>query len=191
LLGLWIITAWGTEERLMWHTAGRKPVSASPAPSVPRLRLGPVPSDRTVLGGGWWPRSADPAAELPGLIRAIDDRYGRVTRLLLGPAGWHSQPRWLGGAGRAVPLDWFPGQPAGLLTAFWAGDRADLLVVPPGTAEAGALAAMDLAAQAVSLIRVPEILAALTSPAQPAGTELELSVWESEGGRLAGRADVT
>jgi hypothetical protein len=50
---------------------------------------------------------------------------------------------------------------------------------------------MDVAAQAVSLIRVPDILAALTSAAQPAGTELELSIWESEGGRLAGHADAT
>jgi hypothetical protein len=173
----------------MWNTTRRKPVSASSAPSVPRLRLGPAPSHRTLLDGGWWPRSADPVAELPGLIRAIDDRWGRVTRLMLGPAGWDSQPRWLGGAGRAVPLDWFPGQPAGLLTAFCAGDRVDLLVIPPGIAEADAIGAMDLAAQAVSLIRVPDILATLTSPAQPAGTELELSIWESEGGRLAGHSD--
>jgi Family of unknown function (DUF5994) len=175
----------------MWNTAGRKPVFAGSALSVPRLCLVPVPSRRTLLGGGWWPRSTDPVAELPGLIRAIDDRRGRVTRLMLGPAGWDSHPRWLGGAGRAVPLDWFPGQPADLLTAFCAGDRVDLLVVPPGTAEADALEAMDLASQAVNLIRVPDILATLTRPAQPAGTELELSVWESEGGRLASPTDVT
>jgi uncharacterized protein DUF5994 len=173
----------------MWNTSRRKPAFAGPALSVPRLRLGPVPSRRTLLGGGWWPRSADPVAELPGLLRTIDDRRGRVTRLMLGPAGWDSQPRWLGGAGRAVPLDWFPGQPAGLLTAFCDGDRVDLLVVPPGSAEAGALEAMDLAAQAVSLIRVPAILAILTSPAQPTETALELSVWESEGGRLASLTD--
>jgi hypothetical protein len=175
----------------MWNTAGRKPVFAGSALSVPRLRLGPAPSRRTLLGGGWWPRSADPVAELPGLIQAIDDRRGQVTRLMLGPAGWDSQPRWLGGAGRAVPLDWFPGQPAGLLTAFCNGDRVDLLVVPPSSAEADALEALDLAVQAVNLIRVPDILAALTSPAQPTETELELSVWESEGGRLASPTDAT
>ena len=175
----------------MRNTAARTPAFAGSGSSVPRLCLGPAPSRRPLLDGGWWPRSADPAAELPGLIRAIDDRRGRVTRLMLGPAGWDSQPRWLGGAGRAVPLDWFPGQPAGLLTAFCGDNHVDLLIVPPGTAEADALAAMDLAAQAVNLIRVPDILAALTSPAQPTETELELSVWESEGGRLADRADAT
>jgi hypothetical protein len=180
-----------TEDRLMWNTAGRKQVFASSAPSLLRLRLGSTPSHRTLLDGGWWPRSADPAAELPRLVRAIDDRCGRVTRLLLGPAGWDSQPRWLAGAGQVVTLDWFAGQPAGLLTAFCCANRVDLLVVPPGTTEADALRAMDLAAQAVNLIRVPDILATLTSPAQSAGTEFELSVWESEGGRLAGHTEAT
>src|SRR6185437_915798 len=173
----------GMEDQLMWRTAGSKPAPASSAPPVLRLRLGAAPSHRTALDGGWWPRSADPVAELPGLIRAIDDRYGRVTRLMLDPAGWHRQPRWLGVAGQVVSLDWFPGQPAGLLTAFCDGDRVDLLVVPPSSAEADALGALDLAAQAASLIRVPEILATVTSPAQPAETERELSPWESEGGR--------
>jgi len=115
----------------MWNTARNKASFAGSALSVPRLRLGPVSSRRTLLAGGWWPRSADPVAELPGLIRAIDDRRGLVTRLMLGPGGWDSQPRWLGGAGRAVPLDWFPGQPAGLVTAFGNGDPVDLLIVPP------------------------------------------------------------
>lgn len=173
----------------MWNTTGRKPVFGSSAPSVARLRLGPAPSRRALLDGGWWPRSADPVAELPGLIRVIDDRCSRVTRLMLNPAGWDSRPRWLGGAGRAVALDWFPGQPAGLLTAFCGDDRVDLLVVPPGTAGADALRAMDLATQAVSSIRVPDILASLTSPS--AATELEPSVLESEGGRPAGHADAT
>ena len=175
----------------MWNAARRKPAFGSSAPSVARLCLGLAPARRTLLDGGWWPRSADPAAELPGLISAIDDRRGRVTRVMLSPAGWDSQPRWLRGAGRAVPLDWFPGQPAGVLTVFCNGDRVDLLVVPPGSTEADALGAIDLAAQAVNFIRVPEILATLTSPARPTETELELSVWESEGGRPASLTDAT
>jgi len=171
--------------------AGCEPGPASPAPSVPRLRLGAALSRGTVLDGGWWPRSADPAAELPGLIAAIEDRCGRVTRLMLGPAGWASQPRRLGAAGRVVKVGWFPGQPARLLTAFCdSSGRVDLLVVPPGTAEADALAAMDLAAQAANLIHAPDILAAVAShPAPPEETEPALSVWESEGGQLAGHAE--
>jgi hypothetical protein len=35
------------------------------------------------------------------------------------------------------------------------------------------------------------LLTTLTSPAQPTETERELSVWESEGGRLASLTDAT
>ena len=128
-----------TGDRVVSHYAGRETAPASPAPSVPRLRLGAALSLGTPLDGIWWPRSSDPAAELPGLIAAVEGRCGRVTRLMLGPAGWDSRPRRLGAAGRVVKLGWFTGQPAGLLTALCgSGGRVDLLVVPPGTAEADA-----------------------------------------------------
>ena len=162
----------------------------SPAPSGPRLRLGAVLSHGTLLDGGWWPRSANPAAELPGLILAIEDRCGRVTRIMLGPAGWDSQPRRLAAAGRVVKIGWFPGQPTGLLTLFCGSSRIDLLVVPPGTAETDARAAMDLAAQAANHLHAPEIMAAVAGhPAPAAETEPALSAWESEGGQLAGHAE--
>ena len=180
----------GPSTEVMPEPAGGKPVLAGPVPSVPRLRLEPARSRRTLLDGGWWPRSGDPAAEFPGLIRAIDDRSGRVTRLMLGPAGWDSQPRRLSAAGRVVKLGWFTGQPAGLLTVFCGNNgRVDLLVVPPGTAEADAMAAMELAASAASRVHAPDILTTVTRrPAAPPQTEPELSVWENEGGRLAGDA---
>lgn len=172
--------------------ARHRPVFASSAPSVPRLRLGPTLSRRTLLDGGWWPRSGDPVAELPGLIGAIDDRCGPVRRIMLGPAGWDSRPLRLGAAGLVVRIGWFPGQPADLLTAFCGRNgRMDLLVIPPGTAEADALAAMDLAAQVDNHLHAPDILITNTShPALRAETELGLSVWESEGGRLAGHTEV-
>jgi hypothetical protein len=135
------------------ETAPASPVpSAPPALPAPRLRLAAALSRGTLLDGGWWPRSADPAAELPRLIAAIQDRHGQVTRLMLGPAGWDSQPRRLDAAGRVVKVGWFTGQPAGLLTAFCGGSsRVDLLVVPPGTA------------QAANHIHTPDILAAMAS----------------------------
>jgi len=180
-----------TGDRVVSQYAGRETAPASPAPSVPRLRLGAALSRGTLLDGGWWPRSADPAAELPGLIAAVEGHCGRVTRLMLGPAGWDSQPRRLGAAGRVVTLDWFTSQPAGLLTALCGSSgRVDLLVVPPGTAEADALAAMDLAAQAGNRIHAPDILAAVAGhPAFPEEAEPGLAVWESEGGQLVGRAE--
>jgi len=39
--------------------------------------------------------------------------------------------------------------------------------------------------------RGPTFADTLTSPAQPTGTALELSVWESDGGRLASPTDAT
>ena len=182
-----------SEGRSYGDAARPKPVSVSSAPSLPRLRMQPAPSRAALLDGGWWPRSAHPAAEFPGLILAIGDRCGPVSRLMLGPQGWDSQPRRLSAAGGMVKLGWFPGQPAGLLTAFCGNnDRIDLLVIPPGTAEADALAAIELAAQAANRIHAPDILTAVTShPAPPSETEPGLSVWEYEGGQLAGHATAT
>lgn len=171
----------------MPEPAGDRVVPAGLALSGPRLRLEPERSRRTLLDGGWWPRSGDPAAEFPGLIRVIDDSRGLVSRLMLGPAGWDSQPRRLSAAGRVIRLGWFPGQPPGLLTVFCgSNDRVDLLVVPPGTAEADAMAAMELAASAARVIHAPDILAGLTRRHVPPQTDAELSAWENEGGSLAG-----
>jgi hypothetical protein len=142
-------------------------------PATPRLRLPSARPTYTLLDGGWWPRSADPAAELPGLILALDERYGLVSRVMLGTADWDSsRPRRLridGPAGhRAVRLGWFASMPAGLLTALGAGGhRTDLLIVPPDTSEETAQAAMEQAAQAGNRSRTPVLLAAMTSPGTP------------------------
>jgi hypothetical protein len=42
-----------------------------PPPAAVRLRLQPNRPIYTLLDGAWWPRSADAAAELPGLILAL------------------------------------------------------------------------------------------------------------------------
>jgi hypothetical protein len=100
----------------------------------PRLRLEPTRSRRTVLDGCWWPASTDPAAELPGLVLAIDDLHGPVTRLLLSAAGWSRRPHGVDVGGRVVSLGYFSDQPASLLTASCAdGDSVALMVVPPAS----------------------------------------------------------
>src|SRR5690348_6838923 len=157
----------------MLRTAERD-AAISPVPPVrPRLLLQPDRSGATLLDGGWWPRSADPAAELPGLILALDERHGRVTRVLLGMAGWDaSRPRRLrvdGPAGsRIVRLGWFATMPDGLLTAISAGGgRTDLVTIPPHTSERDARAAMGQAVQAGNRDHAPTILAALRAAASP------------------------
>jgi hypothetical protein len=147
-----------------------QPVGLDEAPPAAlRLRLQPDRSGRGPLDGGWWPRSADPAAELPGLILALDKRHDRVARVMLGTADWDaSTPRRVqvgGPAGsRVVRLGWFASMPAGLLTAIFAsGQRTDLVTIPPRTADRDAAAAMDQAAQAANMERAPAILAAVGS----------------------------
>ena len=71
-------------------------ISLTPAAQL-RLCLPPDSPAYTLLDGGWWPRSADPAAELPGLILALDERHGPadpITRIMLNIADWNlSGPR--------------------------------------------------------------------------------------------------
>jgi len=177
-------------------TAERHAATSPAPPSRPRLQLQPDLSARTLLDGGWWPRSADPAAELPGLVLAIEERHGPVTRIMLGGAGWDGRrPRRLrvdGPAGsRFVRLGWFETMPAGLLTAIARAGRTDLLTIPPRTREPEAWAAMEQAAQAGNRTRTPALLAAITTGGPPADTtpdSIQLSTWEWEGGQDRARS---
>jgi Family of unknown function (DUF5994) len=190
----------------MLSTAERRTAISPAPPSSPRLRLQPDLPAGTLLDGGWWPRSTDPAAELPGLILAIDQRHGPVTQIMLGRTGWDAnRPGRLrvdGPAGsRVVRLGWFETMPAGLLIATARAGRTDLLTVPPDTSEPAARAAMDQAARAGNRTPAPALLAAITTavtPARrqpaprrepaPAGTapdSVQLSTRESEGGHAS------
>ena len=157
-----------TESRTAINLA--RPSTPTP-PSTLRLRLQQDGSAYTLLDGGWWPRSADPATELPGLILALDERHGPVTRIMLGMADWNSsRPRRLrvyGPSGsRVVRLGWFATMPAGLLTVTSGnGQRTDLLIIPPDTSEQDAQAVMDQAVRAGNRRHTPALLAAITGPA--------------------------
>lgn len=146
------------------NTNRRTTIPLTP-PSTPRLRLEATGSRRTLLDGGWWPRSTDPVAELPGLILAIDSLHGLVTGLVLAADGWDSHPRRLGVDGRVLRLGYFASQPTSLLTALCAnGDRVDLLVIAPDTADGTAQAAMALAATASNLVHAQHILVTVSLP---------------------------
>jgi hypothetical protein len=148
--------------------ANRLTVYSPTEPSTPRLRMEPTGSRRTLLDGGWWPRSTDPVAELPGLVLAIDKLRGPVIRLVLSAAGWKSHPRRLGLDGRVLRLGYFASQPISLLTALCDnGDRVDLLIVPPDTAGDTAEAAMVVAATTSNLVHAQDIVAA-GDPLHPA-----------------------
>jgi len=44
-----------------------------------------------LLDGAWWPRSADPVAELPALIRAVQVSRGYLSKTSIDP---NAEGRW-------------------------------------------------------------------------------------------------
>ncbi|HEX2314622.1 MAG TPA: DUF5994 family protein [Thermomonospora sp.] len=176
-------------------------ISLTP-PTTPRLRLHPprpAGLPRPLLDGGWWPRSGDPVAELPGLVLALQthtsDVHGPIVHVLLRIADWDGRPRRLRVDGpaesRVVRLSWFDSLPAGLLTAISAdGHRLDLVTVPASSPPHTAHAVMELAAHTANHLRTPALLATL-GRRDAAETEATRSTWESEGGQWRGRSTTT
>ncbi|WP_051366061.1 DUF5994 family protein [Hamadaea tsunoensis] len=162
--------------------------AASTPPSTPRLQLEPTGSRLSLLDGGWWPRSTDPVAELPGLVLAIDKLRGLVSRLVLNAEFWDSRPGRLRVADRVLRLGYFASQPVSLLTALCDnGERVDLLVVAPGTDPGAARAALLTSATTGNLVHAQSILGSLVRPVgldAPAKTDDEDGVWEDDGGRM-------
>jgi uncharacterized protein DUF5994 len=171
--------------RVATHGEGMTTISLTP-PSTPRLRMQSTGASRTLLDGGWWPRSTDPVAELPGLVLAIDGVHGPVTELVLSAEGWDSHPRRVGINGRVLRMGYFNSQPPSLLTALCAnGKRVDLLVVAPDTVAGTADTAMDLAATSANLLHAEHIIPTLgtTIPSPSLGVDGAEQVWDTEGGR--------
>jgi uncharacterized protein DUF5994 len=170
----------------MSRTAHRRHTTAIPvsAPSTPRVRLEPTGSTQTLLDGGWWPRSTDPVAELPGLVLAVDKIRGLVTGLVLSAAGWDEHPARLGVNGRVVRLGYFTSQSMFLWTALcgYDGARVDLLVIPPDTRVETADAAMALAAATMNRIHAPDILATVGAALAREPDSGPEAAWETDGG---------
>ena len=162
----------------------RARIVAAPPSSPPRLHLAPVRAGRTVLDGGWWPRSWDPVAELPGLILDLDASFGPIREVLLNIDAWDCRFRQLAVGPRVVRMGWFTSlDPALLIATTERGDQIDVLVVPPDTTQATARAAMARAADPANTTRAPAILA--TMPDAPPDDITPESVWDNEGGLLA------
>src|SRR5689334_10188387 len=162
---------------------------------VVRLVLGATRVNR-VLDGGWWPRSWDAEAELPGLVRALSERHGRIRHVLLNGPTWTSHVRRLSIADRVVRVGWFAGMSAALVVAITdTDDQIDLLVVPPSFDQAEAAQAMTKAADPANVAHAPEILERYPTPAHASRsvhavesadkTGLPEAVWNNEGGTPA------
>jgi Family of unknown function (DUF5994) len=137
------------------------PSAGQSTPQGPRLRLDPTLARRGILDGGWWPRSPDPEAELPDLLRGLESSLGVITRVALNPDAWDSAPRRVVVDGRRVQVGWFRAMNADTIGLTRASrDRFVLLVVPPQATAEAAAAAMATAADATSSVRPADLLAA-------------------------------
>jgi hypothetical protein len=132
-----------------------------PAPSGLRLRLDPTMAGTGAVDGGWWPRSRDPDAELPGLVAGLESSLGPITRVALNLDAWDTAPRRVAVDGRRVRVGWFHHMDAHTIGATRASqDRVVLLVVPPQATTAAAGIAMAMAADAATSAGPADILAA-------------------------------
>jgi hypothetical protein len=103
-----------------------------------------------VPDGGWWPRSRNPATELPALIAAVTDRLDPVHRITLNTAAWDARPQIIMTIeGREVRLDWFGERDAHTISLIGPRrSRLDLMMIPSDTATVLALACLAIAAGA-------------------------------------------
>jgi hypothetical protein len=142
-------------------TSTTAPPTRPPAPPELRLRLDPTMAGSGAVDGGWWPRSRDPDAELPGLIAGLESSLGPITRLALNLTLWDTAPRRVAVDGRRVRVGWFRHLDADTVGATRAGqNRVALLVVPPQATTAAAGIAMAMAADAANSAGPAGILAA-------------------------------
>lgn len=116
-------------------------------PDRARISLNPATARQAGIDGGWWPRSLDAAAELPGLIAELNTRAGRVRRVALQADAFGNIPHKLTVGGRQVVVAWFRHMNKHTAILTMAGrDDVVLLVIPPGADPSAAAEALKLAA---------------------------------------------
>jgi hypothetical protein len=133
----------------MLTTSRHAPAYSSSPPSEPRLVLASDHRRGSVLDGGWWPRSWDPIAELPGLLLVLAKEYGPIRNVMLSNRVWDGRFRRLTVGDRVIRVGWFASlDPALAIVITDRSAQIDLLVVPPQTPEATARRTMARAADA-------------------------------------------
>ncbi|GAA4528309.1 DUF5994 family protein [Nonomuraea ferruginea] len=144
-----------------------------------------------MVDGAWWPSSRDAAAELPGLIAAVDRLLDRVTlRVGLHGDAWQHIPRRIPARGRQIRIGWLRhADPRVITFSFAAGEPVVLLIIPSGTAAGAAEATLKLTAQDIAGLSIEAILALVHWPAYPAprATADGSARWEDQGGSLIGQ----
>ncbi|MEU3279762.1 DUF5994 family protein [Streptomyces antibioticus] len=155
-------------------------------PIEPRVRLSLTPKTTLVgrLDGAWWPYSRDLGAELPPLAAALDNVWGRITRVTVNPSRWPVIPRMVPVAGHTVHVGWFTEQhPDKLILLSYTVGRWDLLVIPPETEPAAAARLMAAAAIPGSVLTAGALMADEAVIGRGIRDALRQEArWEDEGG---------
>ncbi|MFJ8537200.1 DUF5994 family protein [Streptomyces sp. NPDC093591] len=133
-------------------------VHESVRPGTALLRLETTRDRQGVLDGAWWPRSRDIAVELPGLVGALTEHLGPITRIGLDSAAWDGLPTRMVVDGRVVHLDASSVGDDTVLVTRGDQDLFSLLVVPPDSPPGAARAAMAQAVRADNLKGAGQIL---------------------------------
>ncbi|WP_264081191.1 DUF5994 family protein [Streptomyces spectabilis] len=110
--------------------------------------------------GAWWPRSRNLAAQLPGLIRALTDKLGAVTRIGLDAGAWDVHLHSMAVDGHLVRIDWSEVEDHTMLVTRGQQDIFSFLMLPPHADGTAAHAAMTLAVRDGNSASAAEILAA-------------------------------
>ena len=145
--------------------------SASAGPSAPgatRLSLDPALPGQGGINGGWWPRSRDARAELPGMLTELSARAGRVRRVALQVDAFSDIPHLITIEGRPVHVAWFRSMdPQTINLTMAARDNLTLLVIPPQASADSGAEALRLAAASSRTRRPQEILTTAASRPTP------------------------
>ncbi|MEU8074679.1 DUF5994 family protein [Catellatospora citrea] len=172
--------------RTIMSTASGGNADAPSPVDAPRLLLAGTRAAQAVLDGGWWPRSWDASVEVPALVLALSERYGRIRHVMLSSATWGAGDRRFAVGTGTVRMGWFASQDRALAIAITdRDDQLDLLVVPPSASAGAARDAMARAADPANIMRAPDILTA-EAAAEPAtgGNGDRRAAWDNEGGSI-------
>lgn len=128
-------------------------------PGTALLRLTTTHERQGILDGAWWPRSRSLASELPGLISALTERLGPITRIGLDSAAWDDDiATRVTVDDRVVHIDVFSVGDGTALVTRGDEDHFSLLVVPPDTPPEAARTAMTEAVRSGNPKQAQQIL---------------------------------
>jgi hypothetical protein len=108
-----------------------------------RLRLKPKAPTTGWVDGGWWPRSRDLAAELPGLLSVLAVRLGRIERVSYHLGEWGPTLHRISWGGGVVRLEGYRSQRANTVDVLALEQRVTLLVVAPEVVRADRARGVD------------------------------------------------